>query len=243
MLVAAAFVPASPLLLSSVHKHAEQEAGATLRSLRYLADLWYAQGITTLCIVSGSRFAYDDAIAIDVNDPYHIDLEEVGDLSKGETFHPNMKLIDALQRQARKQHLPITLTSDPLLPLGSAAALKLFTKHRPSMRIVPIIPARQGSVKMHYQMGGLLKSLIEEVHERVGLIATEDLPLHEVRDIETILQEKSIASFFSFSEDSNKKPHLPLAVLLGAQEHSRNRTEILSLESPFDVGYLVAHVT
>jgi aromatic ring-opening dioxygenase LigB subunit len=247
MLSASAFFPASPLVLHSVNKNHRSEIEATEEAMNNIANEWYAKKIETVVIITESRFAYEEATNIDVADPYLMDLTSLGDLSPKATYHPDFALIDNFQRLARTEGAAITLSSEPTLPFGCASSLAILAKYIPHLRIVPISPAKNMSEKEHYQIGLLLKHAIENSSKRIGIIATGDISLTHLADIRIILEEKSTASLLTLESkldaQTNSAYIHPLTILFGVLDNLPARGEIVSIESPFDMGYIVATFT
>ncbi|NBS68164.1 hypothetical protein EBT31_04520 [bacterium] len=247
MLSAAALVPSSPLLLRTVNKNHRTEIESTEEALEHLSDEWYARKIETVVIITQSRFGYDDAISLDVADPYIMDLEALGDLSPKATYHPDFSLIDNIQRLARSHDAPITLTTEPSLPYGCAAPLEALARRIPHIRIMPVATAGACDAKEHYQLGMILKQSIISSPKRIGIIAAGDVSLAHLADIRLILEEKSTASLLKLEPEleshQNDAAYRPLATLFGVLDNIPSRAEILSIESPFNVGYVVATFT
>lgn len=247
MLSAIAFLPSSPLLLPSVNKDHRAEIEATEEALHQVADEWYAKKIETVIVITQSRFAYEDAISIDVADPYIMDLESLGDLGPKATYHPDFALIDSLQRHARTENASLTLSTEPALPFGCAAPLAALAQRIPNLRVVPISPGQRIDAKEHYQLGIFLKHAIECSQKRIGVLATGDVSLAHLADIRLILEEKSTASLLKLEPELESRTDdaafRPLSILFGVLDNMPARAEILSIESPFDIGYVVATFT
>lgn len=247
MLSATALLPASPLLLPSVNKHHRQEIEATEKALHHIADEWYTKKIETVVIITQSRFAYEDTVSVDVADPYIMDLESLGDLSPKANYHPDFALIDAVQRLARAQNAPLTLSTEPALPFGCAAALSALMQRIPNLRIVPISPGQHLDAKEHYELGMLLKHAIENSPRHIGVLAAGDVSLAHLGEIQIALEEKSTASLrkleSALESRTDDTAYRPLAILFGVLDNIPARAEILSIESPFDIGYVVATFT
>lgn len=247
MLSATALVPSSPVLLHSVNKDRRNEIEATEEALNHVADEWYTKKIETVVILTQSRFAYEDAISIDVADPYLMDLASLGDLSPKATYRPDVALIDSVQRLARKENAPITLSTEPALPFGCAAPLAALIKRIPHLRIVPISPAHTIDAKEHYHVGMLLKNAIEHSPKRIGVLVAGDVSLAHVADIRLVLEEKSTASLLKLEPEleshTNDAAFRPLAMLFGVLDNIPARAEVLSIESPFASGFVVATFT
>lgn len=247
MLSATAFLPSSPLLLASVNKDHRSEIKATEQALEHVADEWYAKRVETVMIITQSRFAYEDTVSIDVADPYTMNLESLGDLSPQAKYHPDFALIDSVQRTARNEGLALTLSTESGLPFGCAAPLATLARRISHMRIVPISPGQTMNGKELYQTGVILKHAIENSPKRIGVLATGDVSLAHLADIQIILEEKSTASLLKIAPElknhSDDAAYRPLAMLFGILDNTPARAEILSVESPFDVGYVVATFT
>lgn len=247
MLSAAAFAPSSPLLSKSVNKHQRDDFITTERSWEHLADDWYVRHIETVLIITPSRFAYNDAVTLDVADPYHMDLEELGDVSPKAIYHPDLALIDQLQRVARASQnasAQLTLSTEPSLPFGCAAALNFLERRLRAFRIVPISPAQNLDIKAHYQLGTCIRQALDTSTKRIGILALSDVSLNQLSDITTILQEKSIASLMHLNASAPELREQPLSKVLGMffgiLDGTATRGEIMSVESPFNVGYIIA---
>jgi aromatic ring-opening dioxygenase LigB subunit len=247
MISAAAFFPSSPLLVPSINKHERAELEATEEAMTNVAEEWYTKKIETVVIITESRFAYEDSVSIDIADPYLMDLSSLGDLGTQKTYHPDFSLIDAIQRDARRESAPLTLSTEPTLPFGCAASLEVLTKRISPLRIVPIVPGKTCDAKEHYQLGLLLKHAVENSQKRIGILATGDISLAHLGDIRVILEEKSTASLLKLAPElsahANDTAYHPLSLLFGMLDNMPVRGEILSIESPFDAGYVVATFT
>jgi aromatic ring-opening dioxygenase LigB subunit len=247
MLSATGFLPSSPLLLASVNKDHRSEVEATEQALEHVADEWYAKRVETVMIITQSRFAYEDSVSIDVADPYTMNLASLGDLSPQAKYHPDFALIDGVQRIARNEGVAFTLSTEPGLPFGCAAPLRALTRRIPHLRIVPISPGNTMDGKELYQTGILLKHAIENSPKRIGVLAVGDVSLAHLANIQLILEEKSTASLINIAPElkdhNDDAAYRPLTMLFGILDNTPARAEILSVESPFDVGYVVATFT
>ena len=244
MLVSAAFTPSSPLLLESINKDRREEIADTIRALEELADDWYAHKVATVVIISESKFSYPDAISLDVADPYTVDLSPFGDLGSAVKYHPDFSIIDSLQRHARRHGGALTMSTESSLPFSMAAPLSFLLRRLPKLKIVPIVTATQLDAKEHYVFGTLLKQAISDSTKRIGILAAGDVSLSHVETIKLTLEEKSTASLMNLEDElhtnENDASYLPLSILFGALDGMPARAEIRSLESPFEVGYVVA---
>ena len=259
MLVFAGLVPNSPILLSSINPDRIKEAEKTLRAIEEFAEELYSSQPDTLILLAEGQTMYPDAFSVDVADPFATDLSEFGDLRAGKTYHPDFGLIDRLQRAARKTESKISLTTDESLNFAAAVPLELLAGHLPAVRVVPIAPT-QLPAKVHFEMGALIKDVAQEHHGRVAVIACGVLshalsdespagmdPAGEKFDnrMWEILEQKNTAGLLQLDPElvhaAHDASYRQICMLFGVLEGINVTPHLLSYESPFGVGYAVAH--
>lgn len=257
MIVFAGFTPHSPLLLPTVGKNQTAKLEKTLAAMEHLAENLYLAKPDTIVVLSTHAEKPEDAFLLNLNDRYITDLKAFGDIQTNKTFLPDPEIADRLQRRARKEELPLTLGSHSL-DHGAAVPLLLLTNQLKQIRILPLTYGGSDP-KEHVALGRILKDVIMDSQKRVALIASGDLAHtlssrapkgykkegllfdHAVIDA---IGSLSIAKLLRFDpvilEQSSQCAYRPLLMLFGSIERMRIRTEILSYEAPFGVGYLVA---
>lgn len=258
MLVFAAFTPHSPLLLPSINKDRLAEVQRTREAMAQLAEELYAARPDTIIVISSHGTMHQEAFSIDLHDPYHLDLSEFGDLTAYRTFHPDLGLIDRLQRALRRDH-PVTLNTNPHLHYGAAVPLLLLTEHLEHVAIIPFSFAGL-SAKDHYNAGVSLQEVIHLSPRRIAVIGSGDQSHTLTTDSpggfakEGALYDAEVQEFLKQNNTSGllqMKPkqvlqarecsYRSLLILLGALDHIHYWSIIHSYEAPFGVGYLVAH--
>lgn len=258
MIIHAGFLPHSPLLLKEIHPERHDELEETLAAIEHLRNDLYALKPDVLVVISGHGDRYADAFSIDLAPRYQADLKPFGDLSEPKTFFPATGLIDKIQRHLRKESTPFTLTTNELLEYGTSVVLRLLSPVAEEANIIPIAYADLDP-KDHVQFGKHLRNILEDCKERVAVIATGDLS-HclsadapggyraegEVFD-QTVVQaveHQSLSNLLGIPESvveaAQESGYLPLLTLYGVLDARRTKTEVLSYEAPFGVGYLVA---
>lgn len=259
MIVFAGLVPNSPLLLPSVNPDRLKEAEKTREAIEEFAEELYAAHPDTLVVFAEAITMYPDAFSVNVADPFVTDLAEFGDLRAGKNYHPDFGLVDRLQRAARKTEARVSLTTDATLNFATAVPLELITAHLPDIRVVPIAPA-QLPAKLHFEMGSLVKELAQEHDRRVAVIACGDLshalsadsPAGKVPEgrkfddrIQEILEQKNAAGLLQLDPNlvhaAHDAAYRQICMLFGALDGIDVTPHMLSYESPFGVGYAVAH--
>ncbi|MFZ2682160.1 MAG: AmmeMemoRadiSam system protein B [Patescibacteria group bacterium] len=259
MLVFAGFTPSSPLLLPSINEAKQSEVQDTAAAFEELAEELYASHPDTLIVLAEAKTMYPDAFSINVADPFVASLAEYGDLGYAEKYHPDFAFIDRLQRFARKNDLPVSLSTDHELGPATAVPLDILTDHLPHVKIVPIAPSDLDA-KAHYNMGVTIKHLILESQKRVAIIASGDMahtlsktaPAGYHKDgkafdeaILAMLKEHNASGILQLPEklvkNAQDTSYRQLCMLIGVLDGMYTTPTILSYEAPFGVGYCVAN--
>src|SRR3989338_5882806 len=257
MIVFAAFTPHSPLLMPAIGIAKEKQQKKTSEAMRLLSSRLRKTKPETIVVISSHSFQHKTAFSINLHDRYMTDLSKYGDLGAHKTFLPDVQTIDQAQRFLRGQDIPVTLDSEETLDYSIAVPLLLLTD-KLSAKIIPISYSGLGP-KEHAAFGNALREILSRSSRRIALIATGDLS-HALESsgpagfkpegkkfddaVAEAIKQKSLSKLLSLDEQivraSSECAYLPLLILFGALEKIRMRSEILSYETPFGVGYLVA---
>ena len=259
MLVFTALTPHTPLLIPSIGKENLKKLQKTSDSMQQLADDLYAARPDTIVVISGHSHSYSDAFAINFNDPYKIDLTKLGDLDATCDYHPDLRLIDKMQRQLRLDEIPFTLHPEDALDYGSAVPLLLLAEKLKNIKIVPVSVSNL-TPKEHFNFGKALKEQIVNTTRRVAVIATGDLShtlttespagFHKSgpkfdKKIQELIAESNAAGLIKMKPDIVKEAkqcgYRALLILFGILDKQNIKTNILSYEAPLGVGYLTAN--
>lgn len=260
MLVFAAITPHSPLLLESINKDQLKKVEQTSTAMQELADELYATFPDTIVLISEHPTSFEKAFSISVSDPYKFDLKEFGDLGFDRTYRPDIMLLDRMQRSLRSVKQPLTLSSEEALNFASAVPLALLTEKLPNVQLLPITFSDL-SQKEHFQFGQALKDSIMESNKRIAVIASGDMSHSLTSDspagftkqgtefdskLQELITQKNTAGLVSLDlelvKNSNETVYRQLLILFGILERVSVAPHVLSYESPFGVGYLVANL-
>lgn len=258
MIVFAAFLPHTPLLVPAVGKENLKRLASTSEGVRHLAEELYASMPDTIVIISSHSIKHDTAFSINLHDDYLVDLKKFGDLATTARFLPDVAMINMVQRIVRAQEIAITLDSDPTLDYGTGVPLLLLTERLPDVRIVPISYSGL-SPKEHVAFGRALQEALVKTNQRVAVLASGDLshalsslgpvgyrPQGQefdnvaIQAVEHVSTSQLLRLDPSDIEAAAECAYRPLLTLFGLLERLNVRPEILSYESPFGVGLLVA---
>ncbi len=257
MLIFAAFTPHSPLLLPTINRDRLAEVAVTREAMEHLAQELYAARPETIVILSSHTTVHEETFSIHVHDPYHLNLNEFGDLTEYQTFHPDLGFIDALQRTMRQRGMAVTLNTDEHLHYSASVPLLLLAEKLGPVSLVPVSYSGL-SPKEHFAAGETLKEVIMNSPRRIAVIATGDQS-HALTSASPAGFAKEGAQYDAFVQECINgnnpagllqiKPRLvekarecsyrSLLMLLGCLDKVQYWPSIHSYEAPFGVGYLV----
>lgn len=252
MIVAAAIVPASPLLMPSIAGDRALGAPAVLAALEALREELYSAHPDTLVLFAEGGTTYDAAFSLHLADPYVATLEEFGDLGYRATYTPDLQLLDGLQRYCRRVGLPISLSTDPALPFTAAVPLAHLASGQ--MRVALMSPAAARDLPAHYAMGEACAHAAHDRHRRIAVLACGNLSHHDgeippttlahEERLMAMIQEKNVAGLLqtqaSAWQDAGDSITRPLSLLFGALGDAPVHTEVLAHTRAFGVGMCVA---
>lgn len=259
MLVFAGLIPSSPLLLPSIHKEKGVKLQKTLTAMKKLEEDLYVSHPDAILLLSEHPTSFEDAFSINISDPYRFDVSAFGDLGFDKTLHPDIETIDRLQRSLRTQNQPITLTTDEALDHGSAVAIGILTENLPDVKLIPITFSSLDS-KAHFQFGQALKDIIVNSDKRIAVIVSGDLS-HALESsspagfskygkefdekLTELISQKNTAGLIAMDQslvnEAQQTIYPQLLISFGLLERMSVKPIILSYESPFGVGYMVAN--
>ncbi len=260
MIVFAAIVPCSPLLLESVNPEKVSAATKTRAALTELAEELFAAKPDTIVLFCDHANTPPDAFAINVADPYHAGLAEFGDLGYSKTYGTDFMLADSMQRNMRHAGHAITLETEKELPFSATVPLAILTEHLPNVRILPIAPCNK-TPKEHFDFGAALRESLVSSSKRIAVVAcgdgshtrSADAPggLHEDGEkldalLGTLVAQKNTAGLLQVDETmrthAQDASYRQIVMLFGTLDGTPVESNVLSHEAPFGVGQLVAEL-
>lgn len=257
MLIFAAHVPHTPLLLPTIGRENTEALKKTREALKIVAEELYAARPEVLVVLASHGNPSPEAFAVNLNDSYETDLSEFGDITTKLKYTSELGTIDRLQRFTRRSNTPFTMFSD--LSLGYAVAVPLITltEKFKKVPIIPLFSAPRLSAKEHFEFGHLLNDFISLSDRRLAVVSAGDLSHalsskapaglrpESARFDETVRQAmNSVAASGLLGLDTefvNKAAecaYYPILIMLGLLDDMKVRPEELSYETPFGVGYL-----
>jgi MEMO1 family protein len=257
MIVFAAIVPHSPLLVPTIGKEHREKLECTLRAYEEVGQALYGARPDTLIIFSPHGSRYADAFSGNVAPTFNGVLKEFGDHGTNVRASLDTYLLDHINRGLRKAGVPFTLTSQEELDYGYTVPL-LFLTQRVEQRygLVPLSPSLL-SPEQHKRFGQELQQILQNETRRVALIASADLS-HQVakgkkssvtqegkafdRLVRSCLNDGRYDALAEIDpaliEAARACGHKPITMLTGALSGMNLRPRELCYEAPFGVGYL-----
>lgn len=259
MIVFSAIVPHPPPLLPSVGKAHAEKLQKTIQAFAELEQDLYVRQPDVLVVISPHGKVLSDTFTIHLASTYTISFAQFGDHKTKAVMNADFMLIDKLQRRVRSA-APLHLSTDENVDYGIGIPLLRIAPHLPKATLIPIITSGL-DYKSHYDFGRALKDDLANTTKRVAIIASADLS-HTRSDAApggysptgATLDEKVIELLTTgnvtglltldrkLTRDAKECGLRAILILLGAIERMNFTPKILSHESPFGVGYLVAEL-
>lgn len=258
MIVYAAIVPHSPLLLPSIGKEHTAQLAKTLAACKEIEEALYIAKPETLCIIAPHGPRYPDSFSANMAGSYNGTLKSFGDFSTTVTAKSDFMLIDRTHRKMREENIPFTLTSSEELDYGYAIPIILLTSHLQNWKLFPISPSMMDG-KAHFEFGRQLKRVLHAETRRVAIIASADLS-HKLSSespggastegpkfdeavqqaVSTNNPDALLSLPQEMMENAGQCGYRPIATFLGTLENMNVTPNVLCYEAPFGVGYLTA---
>lgn len=258
MIVFAGIVPCSPLLLPSINPERIGMIEKTRTALAEMAEELFATHPDTVVIFCEHAHSPKDAFALNIADPYYGTLAAFGDLGFRSTYRPDLLLTDAIQRNLRKSHEPITLITEDELPFSATVPLSFLLAHVPNALILPFSPCDR-TAKEHFDFGASLRNILLESTKRIAVIAAGDFSHTRSEDapggfnaegeasdmaLETLIVHKNTAGLLNMDPNvlaqAQNTAYRQVVMLFGALDGAPVDVRLLSHEAPFGVGEIVA---
>lgn len=259
-LVFTAVTPHTPLLLPSIGKENLELLSMTRAAMQRLEQDLYVAQPETIIVVTPHGQGLPDAMVINTNPEYVTNFEEFGDLVTKFKWRSDFMIIDRIREDFKAKHLPLVLDTAENLDYASAIPLYYLTQHLPQVKIIPLVSS-QLDLKAHFEFGRELKDEIMSATRRIAIVGSADLSHRVGPNAPAGFSERGVAFDEKIKEIiAGDKPGRILeiddawlneaqacgarvmAMLAGVLDDVNHKTEILSYEKPFGVGYLVAHM-
>ncbi len=256
-LISVAILPHSPLLVPTVGKDNIQTVKNTVDDINKIIKSFKDLEIDTVIIISTHNSVFDDAYIINHCQNFKADFNEFGDLVTDLNFVSDMELSYKIKEklESKKQ---VVLACEEKLDYSIAVPLYYLKKFLPNVSIIPIHTSKL-SWQDHFEFGQSIRSVIDDSSKKIGVITVGDLSHSVNKNTSTdnnsigkeydnslikFIKSNDSQNILNFSkelvENSEECIFMSLLILMGILDETKFESEILSYESPFGVGLLVA---
>lgn len=255
MLISAAIVPHSPLLMPSIGKEQREKLAKTLQAYAELEQAIYLDKPDTLVVISPHGQIFPDAFSGSMAQAFTGVLKEFGDHGTTLAAKVDFLMLDHIHRVMRNENIPFSLTSQTELDYGYTIPLMLLTSHLQNWKLVPLSISQLPPNK-HAEFGRALKEVLHAEGRRVVFLASADLSHHaneqsthgatpEGQLFDATVREKvqalDLPGLLALNPDICAKAgqcgYNPIVVLLGLLDQMNVKPKELAYEAPFGVGY------
>jgi len=255
MIVYAAYVPHSPFLIESISKGKTVQLKKTLKSFKTIEQNLYASMPDAVIFIGGHSKILIDSISLSYGPVVSTSFKDVGDFQMSANFNVDAELNQNIRDHFINKH-PVVFSNDKDLDHAISTPLTLLMGKMTQTKIVALHHTMENPTK-HFEFGKELREVLENSNKRIAVIATGDLSHCLTPEAPGGFSEYGKA-FDDLVKQQIKKPPfkkllgLPdefivnaqecglrqLAMLLGVISEYSYKSEQLSYEAPFGVGYL-----
>jgi len=257
-LVFAAITPHPPLLIPTIGKEAVKQVEETRKAMEKLEENLYASHPDVIFIISPHGSFFPDAFTINACPEYETDLRQFGDLATKMKIKGEVGLSYQVRMATKRERIPATMISEPILDHGSAVPLFYLLRHLPDITLLQFGFCALDR-KKHLEFGRLLKEQIMTSNKRVAVVASGDMS-HALttdapagfnpagpefdRKIQELLAANNVAGILQLDErfvsDAAECGLRSILILLGVLQRVNCSYRQYAYEAPFGVGYLTA---
>ena len=252
-------MPHPPVAIPTIGKEKSSQIKKTVDAMEKLEKDLYASKPDIVIIISPHGQVNPDAFTVNVSDHFEINFKEFGDFATKFDVKGDMVLMSTNSEKINNK-LPINIISDKELDHGIGVPAYFLLRHLEGTSLIPIYYSLLDNVS-HFEFGKSLKELAMDSDKRIAVIASGDLshcltdkaPLpfnstgkeFDEKLIELLKGADSQAIInldHKLIEKAAECGLRSILILLGVLNNYNYKTEILSYEAPFGVGYLVANL-
>ncbi len=261
MSVAGAFiVPHPPIIFQEIGRGNEQRIQRTIDAYRKVSGEAAAMLPETVVILSPHSVMYRDYFHISPGAGACGDFRQFGERELSLRADYDEEFVRELERLARDEELPAGTRGegDAQLDHGTMIPLRFLQEQMTNFKIVRIglsgLPLR-----MHFRLGKCIARAAQNLGRRIVVIASGDLshclmdtgpygytkegPEYDQR-VTDVMARGSLGELFDFTEEFCERAgecgHRSFCIMAGCLAGKPLKSELLSYEGPFGVGYGVA---
>ena len=253
-------VPHPPLLVPEVGGGREIEISATTKAMKELARRLAEKRPETVIVISPHGTMLYDSMGIATAGSLRGTMRDWGARSADHDFENDPDMVAALQAEVSASGIPLDSIGDREYNLDHGVMVPIYFLIE-GMKGVPLVPLTFSMLPLstHFSFGQAIRRAAERMEKRIAIVASGDLshrlirdapagydPMGEVFDKTLIeaIQSYDVPAILNLDEQlidrAGECGLRSIVILLGALDGLEVKTDVLSYEGPFGVGYLVA---
>ena len=262
-LIGAFIVPHPPLIIKGIGRGQEFKVKKTIDSYEKVACRIKELKPDIIVVTTPHSIMYSDYIHISPGKNAKGDFKEFGEPEIGMEVSYDSEFVQELSELAEKENIPAGTLGEKNKKLdhGTMVPLYFVNKYYNEYKLVRIAISGLSTID-HYQFGKCIAQLAEESDKKIVIIASGDLS-HMLKDegpygyseegvifdreVTKAMSKGDFLSFLNFDEDfcdaAGECGLRSFIIMAGALDGKSVKSELLSYEGPFGVGYAVASFT
>ncbi len=217
MIVFAALIPNSPLLVKRTGKTAEK----TIAAISEVERMIDQKTPETLLIISQHAQQFAHTYTLPYAERFSESLKRLGFISEHLSYAADIELLAKLHTFSRQHKIPLRSVHSDLLDNGSGISLRMLGAQKKKYAIMTLGTSDQ-SIASHIEFGRLLKEVLQSTTRRIGVVITGEAG------------NEAVAHGIIASLANRSAPAL-------TQVCEKSSTELGTLCKPLAIGYGLLH--
>ncbi len=250
--------PHPPLIIPEIGKENRELLKNTINSFEKLKNSLKESKPDSILVISPHGERLKNSFSLNLSPNFNSDFEDFGVFSVKETWQGDIALAYKI-KESLETSAPLQLINSPKLDYGTAIPLLCLETKQIKSKIIPLYYSDLSN-EAHFKFGQILKKELLKSKNRIAIIASGDLS-HRLtqnapggyspkgkkfdKKVQNLLQEEKISEFLNLKKDliaeAGECGLRSILILLGILDKIKYKTQILSYEAPFGVGYLTVN--
>jgi AmmeMemoRadiSam system protein B len=257
MIVSATLMPHSPIIIPEIGGKDSKKIQTTVSAMEGIAEFISDSDPDTIVIISPHSLIWNDFFIFPNNSKIKGSMFDFGHPEIEYELKIDLKLATEIFKKIGKKNLAISFFDNEKefadLDHGLLVPLHFILKETTSFKILPLSISFL-SYQEHIKYGKSLFDIFQKSPKRISIIASGDLS-HQLKPWEkkqytgekfdnTIienLKKQNYENIFNLDaeliENAGECGYRSLLILLGILENIEHKSEVLSYEGPFGIGY------
>ncbi len=268
MITMGALTPHPPIIVPEVGGRETRNVTSTIEAMKRLSEIMWSKNPDTVVLITPHNLVFRDAVGILIDDILSGSLAPFGAPEVKFSLPNNMALVKTIQEECLMSNFPIAEIGEKFRYrygmtqiLDHASIVPLYYLLNGKELPLVILTMAFMPYERLFEFGKILQKALQRYEGNVVLVASGDLshrltpgapagynPIGKVFDEKVVdvirnFDSKGLLSIDKeLIEEAGECGYRPLVMLFGAFDGIKVKTEVLSYEGPFGVGYCVAAI-